>query len=71
LRYYAASLKVSGSRPHDLIEILSIDLILQAALGPEVLSGYNGNEYRTQKSNMFLESRVRLVREAGSFTAIY
>jgi hypothetical protein len=50
--------KVSGSSPDDVIEFLSIDLTLPAALGPRVHSASNRNYYQ----KIFLEvKRGRLV----------
>jgi hypothetical protein len=46
-------------------------LIFPTALGPGVYSASNKNEYRKQKKIMFLGSKVRLVRGADNFTAIY
>jgi hypothetical protein len=62
----ATSRKVAGPIPIEVI--FSIYLILPAALGPEVYSAYNRNEYRKQKK-MFLESRALPVRRADSLTA--
>jgi hypothetical protein len=51
LRHYAASRKVAGSRPDEVIEFFfSIYLILPAALGPGVYSTSNRNEYQKQKN---------------------
>jgi hypothetical protein len=50
LRQYAASRKVSGSRP-DLVN-LSIYIILPVALGPGVHSSSNINEYQKHKNNV-------------------
>jgi hypothetical protein len=46
LRHYATSRKVTGSIPDEVIRFFSIDLILPAALGPEVYSASNSNEYQ-------------------------
>jgi hypothetical protein len=43
---YATSRKVAGSVPDEVIGFFSIDLILLAALGPEVYSVSNKNEYQ-------------------------
>jgi hypothetical protein len=51
------------------VRVPMIYLILPAALGSEVHSASNRNEYQKQK-NIFLGSRERPVREAGNFTAI-
>jgi hypothetical protein len=48
----------------------SIDLIFPAALGPEVHSACNRNEYQKKKIMMFLGSKVRRVRGAENLTAI-
>jgi hypothetical protein len=41
-----------GSIPDEVIEFFSIYVILPAALGPEVYSGTNRNEYQKQKNNV-------------------
>jgi hypothetical protein len=43
--------------------------MLPTALGPEVYSASNINEYQKQKI-MFLESRARPVRRADNLTAV-
>jgi hypothetical protein len=55
LRCYAASWTVAGSIPAEVIEFFSIYIILLAALGPEVYSSHNRNEYQKQKINVFGE----------------
>jgi hypothetical protein len=45
--------------------------ILPTALGPGVYSASNRNEYRKHKKEMFLGSKVRLVRGADNLTDIY
>jgi hypothetical protein len=50
--------------------IVSIYLIVPAALGPGVHSASNRNEYQKQKINFFPGSRERPVRRAGNLTAI-
>jgi hypothetical protein len=49
--------------------IFSVYIILSAALGPEVHSASNRNEYQQQKI-MFLESRARPVRKVDNLTGI-
>jgi hypothetical protein len=49
--------------------ILSIYLILQAAMGPESYSACNRNEYQKQKV-IFLGSKELPVRRADKLTAI-
>jgi hypothetical protein len=68
LRLYAISQKVAGSNTDEVIGFLSIDLILPAALGPEVYSASNRNEY--QELNNFLGSKPWPARKADNLTAI-
>jgi hypothetical protein len=70
LGYYAASQKVAGSRPDEVIEFFSIYLILLDALGPGVYTVSIRNEYKKQQK-VFLGSRARPVRKADNLTAIY
>jgi hypothetical protein len=53
LRHYAASLKVTGSSPEEVIAIFffSIYVIFPAALGLGVYSASNRYEYQKQKNN--------------------
>jgi hypothetical protein len=51
LRHSATTRKVAGSRPDEVKEFFSIYLILPAALGPEVYSTSNRNEYEKHKNN--------------------
>jgi hypothetical protein len=51
VRHYATSRKVAGSRPHEVIFFFSICLLLPAALGPEVHSASNRNEYQKHRHN--------------------
>jgi hypothetical protein len=53
MRHYATSRKVACSRPVEENDFFffSIYLILPAALGPEVYSASNRNEYQKQKNN--------------------
>jgi hypothetical protein len=67
--HYATSRDVVGSRP-DEVNFFSICLILPAALGPEVHSASNRNEYQKQKKVMFLGSKIRSVRRADKLPAI-
>jgi hypothetical protein len=46
------SRKVSGSRPDEVNEFLSIYLILPAALDPGIDSASNRNEYQKQKNKV-------------------
>jgi hypothetical protein len=48
----ATSRKVAGSSPFETNECFSIYLILPAALGPEVYSASNRNEYQKLKNNI-------------------
>jgi hypothetical protein len=52
VKAYAASRKVTGSRPDEVSEFFPIYLILPAALGPGVHSASNRNEYQKQKNNV-------------------
>jgi hypothetical protein len=58
-----------GSIPDEMNELLSVYLILPAALGPGVHSTSNRNEYPKQKI-MFLGSRIWAVCRADNLTAI-
>jgi hypothetical protein len=49
LRHYAINRKVAGSRPDEVNEFY---LILPAALGKEIYSASNRNEYQKQKNNV-------------------
>jgi hypothetical protein len=51
-RHYAASRKVMGSSPDEIVEFLLMYLILPAALGPGVHSASNRNEYQKEKKNV-------------------
>jgi hypothetical protein len=55
MRHYATSWKVTGLRPDEVNEFLSIYLILLAALGPAVHSASNRNEYQKQNNNVSAE----------------
>jgi hypothetical protein len=44
--------EVTGSRPDEVNEFLSIYLIFPAALGPGGYSASNRNEYQKQKNNV-------------------
>jgi hypothetical protein len=55
LRQYAASWEVGGSIPSEVIEFFSSYIIILAALGPEVYSASNRNEYQKQKNNILGE----------------
>jgi hypothetical protein len=44
--------RYSKERPHEVNEYFSLHLILLAALGPEVYSPSNRNEYQKQKNNV-------------------
>jgi hypothetical protein len=55
LRHYARTWKVAGLRPGEMNEYFSIYLILPVALGPEVDSASNGNDYQKQKNNVSRE----------------
>jgi hypothetical protein len=50
--------------------MLSVYLILSAALGPAVYSACSRIEYQGQKYKMFMWSAARPVREADNLTAI-
>jgi hypothetical protein len=50
-KHYPKSRKVAGSGSDDVNEFSSIDLILQASLGPGVYSASNRNEYQKHKNN--------------------
>jgi hypothetical protein len=52
---YATSRKVASSSPDEVIEILSIYLIIPAELGPGVYSASNRNEYQKQKNDVSRE----------------
>jgi hypothetical protein len=52
LRHYATSRKLAGSRPDEVNAFFLIYLILPAALGPEVHSASNRNEYQKQENNV-------------------
>jgi hypothetical protein len=52
LRHYDKSRKVVGSKPDEVNEFFSTYLIFLAALGPEVYSASNRNEYQKQKNNV-------------------
>jgi hypothetical protein len=43
--------KIAGSIPNEANELFSIYIILPAALGPEVYSATNINEYQKRKNN--------------------
>jgi hypothetical protein len=45
-------LRVAGSKPDEVDKLFSIYLTLPAALGPEVYSASNRNEYQEQKNNV-------------------
>jgi hypothetical protein len=49
---YATSRNVVDSRPDEVNDFVSIYLILLAALGPEVYSASNRNEYQKQKNDV-------------------
>jgi hypothetical protein len=51
LRHYATSRKVAGQRPDKVNKFFSIYLIIPTALGPEIYSASNRNEYQKQKAN--------------------
>jgi hypothetical protein len=51
LGHCATSWKTAGSTPDGGGRILSIYLLLQAALGPGVYSASNRNEYQKQNNN--------------------
>jgi hypothetical protein len=69
LRHYAANRNVTGSRPDEVNDFLSIYLILPAALVPGVYSAFNSNEYQKQ-TKMFLRSKALPVHMADKLTAI-
>jgi hypothetical protein len=50
--HFATSRKVVGSTPDEVNEFFSIYLILPVALGPEIHSASNKNEYQKQKDNV-------------------
>jgi hypothetical protein len=50
--------EVAGSIPDEVIEFLSMYLILQAALEPGVCSSSDRNESQKQKSNVSAEKNV-------------
>jgi hypothetical protein len=52
LRHDAASRKVAGSIPDEVIDFFSIYLILPAALVAVVYSASNRNEYQKQGRNV-------------------
>jgi hypothetical protein len=52
LRHSVTIRKVSGSRPDEVNEFLSIYLIFPVALDPEVDSASNRNEFQKQKNNV-------------------
>jgi hypothetical protein len=52
LRHCAIRGKVAGSRRDAANTFFSINLILPAALGPEVYSASNRNEYQRQKNTV-------------------
>jgi hypothetical protein len=62
--------KKSGSGPESREYCRRVYLILPTALGPEVHSASNRNEYQKHKNIMFLGSRARPVRKAGNLSAI-
>jgi hypothetical protein len=64
------SWKVTGSNPDEAIEFFPIYLIFPAALGPNVYSAFNINEYQKQKINVS-GSRALSERKADNLTAIY
>jgi hypothetical protein len=65
----ATSRKVAGSRHDEDNYLVSIDIILPAALGPGIYSASNRNEYHKLKK-MSLGSRARPVLKANNLTAI-
>jgi hypothetical protein len=69
LRYYATSRKVEGSKRNEVDELLSIYLILPAALSPGVYSASKRNEYRKQRNNVSGKQSVA-ARRADNFDAI-
>jgi hypothetical protein len=66
--HYATRRKEAGCSPDVAIELFWICLILPAALGSEVYSTSNRNEYQKQKK-MFLWSRARPTLKTENFTA--
>jgi hypothetical protein len=52
MRHYATSRKITVLRPDEITEFFSIYIILPGALGPEVYSASNRNEYQKQKNNV-------------------
>jgi hypothetical protein len=52
LSHYATSWKLAGSSPEEVIEFVSIYIILPAALGPGVYSASNRNEYQKPRNNV-------------------
>jgi hypothetical protein len=50
--------------------MLSIYLILLAALGPGAYTAFDQNKYQGQRLQMFLGSRLWLVHEIDNLTAI-
>jgi hypothetical protein len=64
--HYDRTRKVAGSRPDEVNEFCSVDLILPAALGPQPLT-----EMSTRgRKIMFLWSRVRPACKTDLITAI-
>jgi hypothetical protein len=61
MRRYAASRKIAGSNPDEVIEFLSVYLILPAtALGPGVYSAFNRSKYQKIFPGVKHGRRVRL-----------
>jgi hypothetical protein len=52
-RHYATNRNVADSRPDEVNEFFSTDLILAAALGAGFYSASNTNEYQTQQLKYF------------------
>jgi hypothetical protein len=70
MKHYATSSKIAGSRPDEVnVFILSIFLILPAALGPEIYSAVIEMGMSSRKL-MFQTSSARPLRKVDNLTAI-
>jgi hypothetical protein len=67
---YGTSWKITGLRPGEVNEVLSVYLILPATLRSGVYLASHGNEYQKQK-RILLMSRAWPVHKADNLSAIY